>query len=273
MADGSLEIPEHVLKHAPWSISKAGTIEKCSTQFDYKYGPNKIKELVQYQQATVGVAVHKALEMALDGTMVKTAFRHAIDQCGLTTNEAEEVMSFYDQVDRFVKKMLAFQKTHGVLPQNRYIERRWALKADFTKTDFFDKTGFFRGVVDFGMLTAANDLVIIDHKSGKQKPLEEYAAQFKSYCLMALAMIPSLRGVQTAVNFVQTDQLVWNKYVTAEVITKEYRPWLVDYLTKSCAGLLKPPIAIKGWYCDYCGYKPICTAHGGTGSVPSETQQ
>lgn len=269
----AIEIPEHVLKGAPWSISKAGCIEKCSMQFDYKYGPKKIKELVQYQQATVGVAVHKALELALDGIAVKQAFRHAIDQCGLTTNEAEEVMGFYDQVDRFVKRMAIFQKKHGVLPQNRFIERRWALKPDFTKTDFFDKTGFFRGVVDFAMLTSVNDLVIIDHKSGKQKPLEEYAAQFKSYCLMAVAMIPSLRGVQTAVNFTATDQLVWNKYVSKQTIIDEYRPWLVEYLTKACAGLLKPPIAIKGWYCDYCGYKPICTVHGGTGRVPDETQQ
>jgi hypothetical protein len=267
------EIPEHVLQHAPWSISKAGVIEKCSAQFDLKYGPNKIKELVQYNAATVGVAVHKALELALDGNPVKIAFRHAIDQCGLTTNEAEETMAFYDQIERFVKKMALFQQKHGVLPQNKYIERKWALKHDFTATEFFDKKGFFRGVVDFGMLTAANDLVIIDHKTGKQKELKEYEAQFRSYCLMALAKIPDLRGVQTAVNFVQTDQLVWNKYVTAETIKTEYRPWLIEYLTKSCAGLLKPPIAVKGWYCDWCGYKPICTVHGGTGRVPSETNQ
>lgn len=273
MPDGQLSIPEHVLKDAPWSISKAGTIEKCSMQFDYKYGPNKIKELTVYQPATVGVAVHKALELALEGTPVKVAFRHAIDQSALTTNETEEVMTFYDQVERFVKKMVIFQKKHGVLPQNRFLERKWAIKPDFTKTDFFDKKGFFRGVLDFAMLTGTNDLVIIDHKSGKQKDMKEYEAQFKSYCLMAVAMIPNLRGVQTAVNFVMTDQLVWNKYVTAEEINTAYRPWLVEYLTKACTGLLKPPIAVKGWYCDWCGYKPICTVFGGTGSVPSEAKQ
>lgn len=269
----SIEIPEHVLAQAPWSISKAGVIEKCSMQFDYKYGPKKIKELKVYQQATVGVAVHKVLELALEGHAVKAAFRHAIDQGELTTNEAEEVMTFFDQVDRFVKKMTAFQAKHGVLPQNRYIEKRWALKPDFTGTEFFDKKGFFRGVVDFAMLTARNDLIIIDHKSGNEKPISEYDAQFRTYCLMAVAKIPNLRGVQTAINFTKTDHLVWNPYVKAEAVTSEYRPWLVEYITKCCDGLLRAPVAVKGWYCDYCGYKPICTVFGGTGSVPIEPNQ
>lgn len=268
-----LKIPEHVLQHAPWSISKAGTIEKCSQQYAYKYGPNKIKELKVYQPATVGVAVHKALEIALDGQFpVKVAFRHAIDQNGLTTNEIDEVMSFFDQVERFVKKMQEFQRKHGVIPQNRFIERKWALKPDFSKTAFFDKTGFFRGVVDFAMLTAKGDLIIIDHKTGKQKEMKEFDAQFKSYCIMAMAEMPQIRGVQTAINFTMTDQLIWNPYVKADTIKSDYHPWLVEYLTKSCAGLLEEPKAVKGWYCDWCGYKPICTVFGGTGRVPDETK-
>ncbi len=266
-------IPEHVLQQAPWSISKAGVIQKCSQQFDFKYGPKKIKELEVFQQATVGVVVHKVLEMALDGTPLKIAFRHAIDQSGVTTNEIDEIMAFYDQLDRFVKRMTAFQKKHGVMPQNRYIERRWAIKPDFTSTTFFDKTGLFRGVVDFGMLTAKQDLVIIDHKTGKPKDMLEYDAQFKSYCVMALAVMPKIRGVQTAVNFTLTDQLVWNKFAPAEQIRSEYQPWLVEYLTKSCEKLLEKPVAVKGWYCGWCGYKSICTAFGGTGRVPEEAQQ
>lgn len=266
-------IPEHVLQHAPWSISKAGVIEKCSMQYAWKYGPKKIKELEVFQQATVGIAVHRVLEMALDGTPLKVAFQHAIDQGGLTTNEIDELKSFYDQIDRFVKKMVSFQKKHGVIPQNRFIERKWAIKPDFTNTEFFDKKGFFRGVVDFAMLTAVKDLIIIDHKSGKEKDIKEYEAQFKSYCLMALAKMPDIRGVQTAINFTLTDHLVWNPYIKAETIREEYQPWMVDYLTKSTAGLLESPKAVKGWYCKYCGYKSICTVFGGTGRVPEETQQ
>jgi len=268
-----LVIPEHVLKHAPWSISKAGVIEKCSQQFDYQYGPNKIKSLQQYQPATVGVAVHKVLELALDGLPLKQAFQHAIDQGELTTNEIDELKSFYDQIDRFVKKMVAFQKKHGVIPQNRMLERKWAIKPDFTSTEFFDKKGFFRGVLDFAMLTASKDLIIIDHKSGKEKDIKEYEAQFKSYCLMAVAKLPEIRGVQTAINFTLTDSFPWNPFVSRQTIIDEYRPWMIDYLTRVTTGLLKPPEPIKGWFCDYCGYKSICTAFGGTGRVPEETNQ
>jgi hypothetical protein len=263
-----LVIPEHVLQHAPWSISKAGVIEKCSAQFDYKYGPKKIKELVVFQQATLGVAVHKVLEFTLDDVPTNTAFIHAADQCELTTNERDELKTFYDQVDRFTKRMKSFQKKHGVLPQNRFIERKWAIKPDFSGTDFFDKKGFFRGVVDFAMLTARKDLIIIDHKSGKEKDLKEYETQFKTYCLMAVAKMPEINGVQTAINFTMTDQLKWNKWVSKAQIIEEYRPWLIDYITKACDGLLQAPAPVKGWYCSWCGYKPICTLFGGTGSVP-----
>lgn len=268
-----LVIPAHVLENAPWSISKAGVIEKCSQQFAYKYGPHKLKELEVFQQATVGIAVHKVLELALDGLPIKQAFTHAIDQGELTTNEVDELKAFWDQLERFVKKMAVFQKKHGVIPQNRFIERRWAIRPDFTNTEFFDKKGLFRGVVDLALLTAAKDLIIIDHKSGKEKPLSEFEAQFRAYCLMAVAKFPQIRGVQTAINFTLTDKLTWNPYVSVAQIRDEYRPWMIDYLTKSCEKLLEEPKPVKGWYCGWCGYKSICTEFGGTGRVPEETRE
>ncbi len=76
--------------------------------------------------------------------------------------------------------------------------------------------------------------------------------------------------MQTAINFVQTDQLIWNKYVSVADIQAVYRPWLIEYITKSSSKLLQAPTAVKGWYCDYCGYKPICTLFGGTGRVADE---
>lgn len=265
-----MQFPEHVVKYGPWSISKAGVIEKCSLQFDFKY-TKKIKELTQFQASRVGVAVHKALELALGGTPLKMAFLHAKDQSELTTDEEEQLETFWDQVDRFVKTQVAFRKKHGVIPQNVFLEQQWGMKTDFTGSDFFGKQVFFRGVVDYAVLTPKMDLIIIDHKSGKEKDLSEYDAQFKSYALMALARIPNLRGVQTAINFVMPDKMAWNKYVKAEVIRDEYRPWMVEYLTKSCEGLLSEPVAKKGWYCDWCGYKPICPAFGNA-RAPEQTK-
>lgn len=253
-----MSIPEHVLKNGPWSISKAGVIQKCSLQFDYKYGAQKRPEVVTYYDSRIGTAVHKALEFALDGTNVKKAFTFAQDQSELTTDETEKLWSYYDQVDRFVKKMERFKARHGVKPQNVFLEHKIGVTTDFKFTQFFDKKSLFRGVIDFGLLTANNDMVIIDHKSGKQKDMKEYADQCKAYCILALALFPELKGVQTAINFIQTDKLEWNPRVTAEEIRTGYQPWLVNHLVNSCTNLLAPPVAKKGWYCDWCGYKPIC---------------
>lgn len=252
-------IPEHILKHGPWSISKAGVLAKCSLQFDFKYGPNKIPEPPQESSAEsrIGVAVHHALELSLDGVAVKQAFQVANDKWELTTDEVDKVMCFYEQVERFNKRIAAFRAKHGVIPQYVYIERKIGLNADFSHEKFFDAK-LFRGVVDFMMITGRGDAIIIDHKSGKQKDMKYFEDQCKAYCILALAMTPNLKGVQTAINFVQTDQLVWNPPVTAETIRNEYHPWLINYLKNSCTGLLEPPAAKEGWWCDWCPYEKLC---------------
>lgn len=257
-----LVIPDYVLKNGPWSFSKAGVIQKCSLQYDFKYGPLK-KNYEEEQQASseesrIGVVVHKALEFALDGIPVDKAFQFAIDQGECTTDEAEKVRSFYEQVDRFVKYIGRFRAKFGVKPQHVMIEHKIGMSPDFKRVQFFEKTGLFRGVLDFMMITAHGDAIVIDHKSGKQKEMSHYEDQCKAYCILALTKFPELKGVQTAINFVQTDKLEWNKRVTAQTIRNEYFPWLVSFLSKSCEGLQRPPAPQKGWWCDWCGFKKHC---------------
>jgi len=256
-----LVIPEYVQKNGPWSFSKAGVIAKCSLQYDYKYGPDKktfTEEISSTADSRIGVVVHKALEFALDDMPVKKAFQFAIDQGELTNDETEKVMSFYDQVDKFVARMAAFRLKHGVRKQNVMIEHKIGMSPTFKPVHFFEKTGLFRGVLDYMLLTGRGDAVVIDHKSGKQKELEHYADQCKAYCVLALAYRPEIKGVQTAINFVQTDKLLWNPRVTAETIRAEYHPWLVKFLEESCKGLEKPPAPTEGWWCGWCGYKAFC---------------
>jgi hypothetical protein len=254
-----LVIPDYVQKNAPWSFSKAGVIAKCSLQYDYKYGPLR-KTFTEEQQVSsedsrIGVVVHQALEFGLDNIPVKKAFQFAIDKGELTSNETEKVMSFFDQVTRFVGFIDRFKVKHGVKPQNVFIEYKIGLTPTFKNITFFDNSGLFRGVLDFMMITAHGDAVVIDHKSGKQKEMAHYEDQCKAYCVLALALRPELKGVQTAINFVQTDQLEWNKRIPAETIRNEYHPWLVKFLTESSADLLKPPEPKEGWWCGWCGYK------------------
>lgn len=253
-----MRFPEHVLANGPWSISKMGVIERCSLQYDFKYGSQKQPELVQFAESRVGTAVHAALENALKGLEVKRALLHAQDDYELTSAEVEELNSRSEQIERFVAKMAKFKQRYGVTQES--IEEKWAMDAEFKKASFFDKGVFFRGVVDLAYMTSSGDLVIIDHKSGKQRDLSYYETQLKVYALMGLARFPHIRGVQTAINFVMADQVDWAGHVTADKIRSEYAPWLVGQMTKACEGLLKEPTPNKSKLCDWCGYKPICPA-------------
>jgi len=192
-----LLIPEHVVQNGPWSISKAGVIAKCSQQFAFKYGTLKQAERTVFVESRIGSTVHKALEFALEGMKLKDAFRFAKDQYELTTDEAEKLMSFYGQVESFVARMTAFKARHGVQPRDVFIEHKVGVSHDFKSVPFFERTGLFRGVMDYALRTANNDMVIIDHKSGKQKDLKEYDAQCRAYSILALAMFPDLRGVDS----------------------------------------------------------------------------
>ena len=267
----------HAKKNGPWSVSKLGVIEQCSLKFDWKYGSDKLKEeRIEDASAVVGVAVHHALELALGGVSVKAAFAGAIQAHPLMSDQVDQVMAFYEQVATFVKRFAALRHVWGVADTQAgvMIERKWGLDANFKSCGFFDKEVVFRGVVDYALLTSKNNLVIVDHKTGKEHDIEYYDTQFKSYCLLALAKNPTLNSVHTGINFVMNDRLLWSKKpVPAQQIRDEYQPWLISYINKACEGLKDPPKPTKQRLCDWCGYKNICPAHGGAGRGAIQKEQ
>ena len=286
-----------VLEHAPWSISKSEVIGKCSLQYAFKYGNGGIQktaELIPYQAATIGVVVHKTLELSLSDsfdlsnpkippeTRVKTSMAMALDTypyeekkpvAPLTHDEIEQVQGYFDQIVAYVKK-IDDRKTRFNVYQTLQ-ERRWGITPDFKSSEFFDPWPkevapgepkppvnhkvFFRGVVDYAMLLRSHHAVIIDHKSGKVKPLDKTAAQTRAYCVMALANHPELLGVQTAINYIMFNEEPWNPHVTAAIIRDTYHPWLINFVLTNGRNLLhSEPRPQKGWWCSWCGYRPVC---------------
>ena len=271
----SFAIPDYVTKEAPWSISKVGTLEKCGLQFDYKYH-QKIKEQVTFANSLLGKAVHRALELSLEGLVsVDKAFTMAQLEFTLTETEVEQLLTFRTQCSAFVNKMIKFKQKHFV--KEVLLEKKLSITSEFKGVGFFSKQGLLRGVVDYALITQDNYAIVIDHKTGRQLEMKDYDTQFRSYCLLMLAQYPYLQGVQTAVNFVASDQLIWNKMRTAEEIIDQDRPWLVNYLANACAPLKLTLIGKKSSSCDYCPYgpkmatAPICTLYGGTGKPPEES--
>lgn len=254
-------LPSYAAAGIPWSYSKAEVAAKCSLQYDFKYGAARktyTEDTSAFTESRVGSAVHKALELALDGTPIAKSFQVAIDMTELAHDEAETTHSFVDNVTAFVKRAAAFRVKYNIKPHNVFLEYRIGLSPDFKSVPFFENSGLFRGVLDLVMLTPYGDAVVIDHKSGKQKEMSEYEAQCKAYCILILARHPQITGVKTGVSFLLTGALEWNARVSAETIRNEYHPWLLKFLAESSTGLQLPPTPKKDWWCGWCGYKALC---------------
>jgi RecB family exonuclease len=257
---------DRVLKHGPWSISKTNLLDLCGAQYAYKY-VDKLKEGKKSSSSRVGVVAHALLESELKapGQELAGLLEIARDKEGLSSEEHRQVMTRIPAISDFAARIRRFKKANGVTQE--FIEHQLAIKADFTKTSFFDKTGLLRGVLDHGMITDANVMIVLDHKSGKKKKMEEHSTQFYAYMLMVMANFP-VAAVQCGINYIGTDQVEWyprangdsGVWTRAEV--SELRIWLEHYLNKSVRKLAmideNAAEPETGWQCDYCGYVDAC---------------
>ena len=257
---------ERVLKHAPWSISKTNLLDLCGSQYAYKY-VHRLKEGRKSSSSRVGVVAHSLLEAELKapGQDLTELLEAATEKELLTTEEQREVMVRIPAVVDFGVRIRKFKEKSGV--QHEFIEHQLAMKADFTKTTFFDRNGLMRGVLDHGMITDANVMIVIDHKSGKKKKMEEHSTQFYAYMLMVMANFP-VEGVQCGINYIGADKLDWfpkangDSGVWLREDVYKLRSWLEHYLNKSSRKLVmiddNAAEPETGWQCDYCGYVDAC---------------
>jgi CRISPR/Cas system-associated exonuclease Cas4 (RecB family) len=257
---------ERVLKHGPWSISKANLLDLCGAQYAYKY-VEKMKEGRKSSSSRVGVVAHALLEAELTkgGQDLPALLQNAIEKEGLTSDEQREVRTRLPAIADFGTRIRRFKEANDV--QQEFVEHQLAIRPDFSRTTFFDKSGLLRGVLDHGMITRDNVMIVLDHKSGKKKKIEEHSTQFYAYMLMVMANFPVV-AVQCGINYIGSEQVDWfprqngesGAWTREEVST--LRPWLEHYLNKSVRKLqlidehhAEPE---TGWQCDYCGYVDAC---------------
>lgn len=257
---------ERVLRHAPWSISKANLLDLCGAQYAYKY-VDKLKESRKSSSSRVGVVAHALLEAELKtpGQELVGLLELAKDKEALSTEEYREVLTRIPAITDFGARIKRFKAGHGV--KQEFIEHQLAMRPDFSRTSFFDKGGLLRGVLDHGMITQDNVMIVLDHKSGKKKPMREHSTQFYAYMLMVMANFP-VTAVQCGINYIGTDQVEWFPRENGESgawsreDVSKLRVWLEHYLNKSARKLALvddrtiPPET--GWQCDYCGYVDAC---------------
>ena len=246
-----------VLEHAPWSPSKAALAAKCALAFKFQY-VDKVKVEKGSSVSRVGVAVHRAQELLFLNYKVDDAIALSIQEAKtLTVKEEETVKTFAQAMSDFYNRITVFGKTHAVT--NQLTEQKWAVTAEFTPCEFDSEEAMIRGVVDMGLLVNDDRLIVIDHKSGRVKPLSEYGVQLDVYTIMGQAHYPQIKSTQCAIHFVAESKLTWSKPKNAEHIVNVLRPWLLNYLTSRAEDATTEAPRV-GRHCNWCEYRRLCSA-------------
>jgi len=262
---------ELVIKHGPWSISKANMLGLCAQQYDNKY-EKKLPEAGKSTQARGGVSAHTLQELALrmppSADDLRREAAKIIEADGLTHAEAGELTAKVPAVLDFTARIQRFKEEQGVSME--LIEHKVAIDVNGDGVDFFDnRRAILRGVFDYAALTRDKVLLVVDHKSGRKKPIKEHATQFYAYMALAVGNFPEVAGVQSAINYFGEPRLDWFPRLngqpgpwTRDEIKGHVLPWLEGYLNKLTRSLTLieegKTEATTGWQCEYCGYSDRC---------------
>lgn len=222
-------------KVLPFSISSLNAFETCPRRF-YLTRIAKVVAEPQTQATIHGNEVHKALELAVNGTQ------------GLPAK--------YRQYQPIVSKVLS-------MPGTKETERKFALTASFKPTSFFAKDAWSRGVID---LTITNPVtktaVALDWKTGKPK---SDPSQLKLTAAVLFAEKPWLEKVKTGYVWLAHNKVDSCSYVRNEApgIWQEFLP-RVARLTRSAenadfpprpSGLCREWCPVGRTHCEFCGQK------------------
>lgn len=240
--------------YAPWSLSKSDLAAKCPKAFKLRY----IDKLPRKEgtEAKIGVTAHRALELMLQGGESEQALAQALEEAPLLlSKEIDAVRALYPAMCDFVARMARFKEKHGAVKE--FFEESWTLDRNFQPVAWDSPEAFFRGVVDYAILTESGYLVVIDHKSGRRRPVDYYAAQLDAYALLGLAHLPDIKGVHAALHFVKTKDLDWHFLRKESEIRGMLRSALMDML-KRRADMLTEFSASPSTLCKWCDFYAGC---------------
>lgn len=266
-----VELDSRVIAHMPWSVSKADALIRCPSLYYRKY-MRKLEESTKHPSSKVGSAVHSVLEhLLLDHTRdVRELCANSVREHRLTSEEQRTVETKLSDITSFVSRIRRFKEANGVTKE--LMEHKCAIGVDFNGVPFQDnKKALLRGVLDHMMITKDNIAIVIDHKTGRKKAIQEHATQFFAYMLLVAANF-DVAGVQCAINYVGDEQLSWFKKPNGDagVWLREdiyrLRTWLTHYLNTNAHELsllaqcdeVAEAKTSQHILCGWCGYLNDC---------------
>lgn len=255
----SLPFSELVLKHAPWSISKADIAKQCGLRFHWKYVEKKKEPESERSEGRIGAAIHKVIELVLKGEKMERAFRVAAVDNKLTTNEVDDLYTFQGTITSFLERIAKFKVQKDA--KTEFVEHKFGITVNLKASTFFGKDVFFRGAWDLAYLLGNRDLVVLDHKSGQPADnMDRYTNQLNSYAIAGRVLVPEMKGAVSAIHYVKDGTIKWGSYIKGEEIDTKLIDWFVNYLNDSVANLDKKEAQV-GWQCGFCGYASKCEAY------------
>jgi CRISPR/Cas system-associated exonuclease Cas4 (RecB family) len=258
-----------VLKYAPWAVSKVNTLELCPRQFSLQYVA-KEKQGPKSSDSKVGTTAHLVLEEGLKkpSTPLYEYAKKLCDEVKLLSKEAQQVIDFVPAIRGYIERIDSFKVQTGVTVHE--IEHKLAISTAFEKVEFFAKeNNILRGVLDQLMITRDQIAILVDHKSGKKKRIDEHNTQFNVYRILICATYPEVQGVQCGINYIGAPKLDWSPRPdrtsgawTRREVERQLHPWLEHYLNSLVRRLKLVDQGEKeprpGWQCSWCGYTHLC---------------
>jgi hypothetical protein len=261
---------EFVNKHAPWSISKLGVAAQCPHLFHLKYvEKRKMKGLPVAVDAMIGTVVHRMAEFALKGHNIQKAYHAATCASGLTIQELERVRAFIPALTVFIRRFMLYRQKCSIAKP--VLEKKWGVSFDGKPLDFWDNSGFFRGAIDlYAFFEKRPYALLLDHKSGKAKPLTAYEWQFAGYSLLLKAHNPQIEKVQTGINHLFTESIDMSQGLTDVRDVGRLMNALIDYANKQTRTAYNHLQTRPGPLCGWCDYTTICPTQAHTGQNGSK---
>ncbi len=242
--------------HMPWSASKVQMALRCPRLFHYRY-VDKLREPEVMPEASVGKAIHAAIEQCLKGAPTAEALVIAREKLA---DELEEKR--YDKlaagVQPLVDRIAEFRRRRKVT--RNLVEFTIAFREDFSPTPFYSGDALYRGVLDAGFLYDDDSIALVDHKTGARTALRSITEQLEGYAVLAAAYFRHVKRFWLGIYWVADEELEWARPVRSSEISQRFLPNLLDNIEAAALAVDDGPRPNAGAWCYGCNYRSVCPA-------------
>ena len=208
-------------------------------------------------EARIGKAIHKALELVLQGTPIA----EATDKLRAELPSETEQMRFDalgSGIAPFSTRISQFKRRRRVARQ--LVEYSLAVREDLTTTQFYAGDAYYRGVLDLGYVFEDDAIALVDHKTGVRIPGSSITDQLEGYAVLAASAFRHVRSFWLGIHWVGERAVEWSKPVPFATIRDELVPDLLDNIEAAALAVDDGPRTNAGPWCDRCSYRGVCPA-------------